>query len=191
MWLSGCSLVHPKARLHLLLQTQQHVQLHVTPDGWRPLSHSCRVPLIRTGLYRTWECTAWECTTWECTACRAVDLALSVGIFPYVLKLLQTTSNDLRATLVFIWAKILALDRSCQVLFNFPHSAGYSIHSSSHGSVAAVLSYRKFGTVLGHRQACMQQRLVHQHKNPYKCACHGHTAWYVSQHLYGFVPSHC
>ena len=45
----------------------------------------------------------------------AVDLALSVGIFPYVLKLLQTTAADLRTTLVFIWAKILALDRSCQV----------------------------------------------------------------------------
>lgn len=110
----------------------------------------------------------------------AVDLALSVGIFPYVLKLLQvgggggawgggeasapgcrgflarvrvqhglysaarlgesmkprlrrtplrvhrqccplpprclqTTSSDLRTTLVFIWAKILALDTSCQV----------------------------------------------------------------------------
>ena len=46
----------------------------------------------------------------------AVDLALSVGIFPYVLKLLQTTALDLRQTLVFIWTKILALDRSCQVL---------------------------------------------------------------------------
>ncbi|MEW5306106.1 MAG: hypothetical protein WDW36_008599 [Sanguina aurantia] len=45
----------------------------------------------------------------------AVDLALSVGIFPYVLKLLQTTSSDLRSTLVFIWAKILALDKTCQV----------------------------------------------------------------------------
>eukprot|EP00208_Stichococcus_sp_RCC1054_P007598 CAMPEP_0206138336 /NCGR_PEP_ID=MMETSP1473-20131121/3245_1 /ASSEMBLY_ACC=CAM_ASM_001109 /TAXON_ID=1461547 /ORGANISM="Stichococcus sp, Strain RCC1054" /LENGTH=580 /DNA_ID=CAMNT_0053531735 /DNA_START=190 /DNA_END=1929 /DNA_ORIENTATION=+ len=44
----------------------------------------------------------------------AVDLALSVGIFPYVLKLLQTSSADLRDTLVFIWTKILALDRSCQ-----------------------------------------------------------------------------
>ncbi|KAG2485410.1 hypothetical protein HYH03_015896 [Edaphochlamys debaryana] len=44
----------------------------------------------------------------------AVELALSVGIFPYVLKLLQTTSSDLRSTLVFIWAKVLALDRSCQ-----------------------------------------------------------------------------
>lgn len=45
----------------------------------------------------------------------AVDLALSVGIFPYVLKLLQTTATDLRETLIFIWTKILALDRSSQV----------------------------------------------------------------------------
>ncbi|GAQ83620.1 HEAT repeat protein [Klebsormidium nitens] len=45
----------------------------------------------------------------------AVDLALSVGIFPYVLKLLQTTAAELRQILVFIWTKILALDKSCQV----------------------------------------------------------------------------
>ncbi|KAL2653954.1 hypothetical protein R1flu_022082 [Riccia fluitans] len=45
----------------------------------------------------------------------AVDLALSVGIFPYVLKLLQTTATELRQILVFIWTKILALDKSCQV----------------------------------------------------------------------------
>jgi regulator-associated protein of mTOR len=41
----------------------------------------------------------------------AVDLALSVGIFPYVLKLLQTTATELRQILVFIWTKILALDK--------------------------------------------------------------------------------
>ncbi|XP_068341289.1 regulatory-associated protein of TOR 1-like [Pyrus communis] len=45
----------------------------------------------------------------------AVDLALSVGIFPYVLKLLQTMTPELRHILVFIWTKILALDKSCQV----------------------------------------------------------------------------
>ena len=50
----------------------------------------------------------------------AVDLALSVGIFPYVLKLLQTTATDLRETLIFIWTKILALDRSCQVFSKPP-----------------------------------------------------------------------
>nr|XP_009800408.1 PREDICTED: regulatory-associated protein of TOR 1 isoform X4 [Nicotiana sylvestris] len=45
----------------------------------------------------------------------AVDLVLSVGIFPYVLKLLQTTAPELRQILVFIWTKILAVDKSCQV----------------------------------------------------------------------------
>lgn len=44
----------------------------------------------------------------------AVNLALSVGIFPYVLKLLQSPAAELKPVLVFIWAKILALDRSCQ-----------------------------------------------------------------------------
>ncbi|DBA03474.1 TPA: hypothetical protein N0F65_002882 [Lagenidium giganteum] len=45
----------------------------------------------------------------------AVNLALSVGIFPYVLKLLLSPATELRQVLVFIWAKILALDQSCQV----------------------------------------------------------------------------
>ena len=45
----------------------------------------------------------------------AVDLALGVGIFPYVLKLLQSSAKELRPVLVFIWAKILAVDPSCQV----------------------------------------------------------------------------
>ncbi|KAJ3093182.1 hypothetical protein HK102_003590 [Quaeritorhiza haematococci] len=44
----------------------------------------------------------------------AVNLALSVGIFPYVLKLLQSPAAELKPVLVFIWAKILAVDRSCQ-----------------------------------------------------------------------------
>lgn len=45
----------------------------------------------------------------------AVNLALSVGIFPYVLKLLQSPASELRQVLVFIWTKVLALDPSCQV----------------------------------------------------------------------------
>ncbi|XP_014681197.1 PREDICTED: regulatory-associated protein of mTOR-like [Priapulus caudatus] len=44
----------------------------------------------------------------------AVSLALSVGIFPYVLKLLQSSARELRPLLVFIWAKILAVDSTCQ-----------------------------------------------------------------------------
>ncbi|XP_019880990.1 regulatory-associated protein of mTOR isoform X2 [Aethina tumida] len=44
----------------------------------------------------------------------AVNLALSVGIFPYVLKLLQSSAKELRPLLVKIWAKILAVDKTCQ-----------------------------------------------------------------------------
>jgi regulator-associated protein of mTOR len=44
----------------------------------------------------------------------AVSAALSVGIFPYVLKLLTTQPRELRHLLTLIWAKILAVDRSCQ-----------------------------------------------------------------------------
>ena len=43
--------------------------------------------------------------------------ALSVGIFPYVLKLLQSSARELRPLLVFIWAKILAVDSVSHVLF--------------------------------------------------------------------------
>ena len=43
----------------------------------------------------------------------AVNHALSVGIFPYVLKLLQSPARDLKEALVFIWAKILSVASSC------------------------------------------------------------------------------
>ncbi|CAM9351812.1 unnamed protein product [Choristocarpus tenellus] len=46
----------------------------------------------------------------------AVNLSLSVGIFPYVLKLLQVSAPavELRQVLICIWARILAFDPSCQ-----------------------------------------------------------------------------
>ncbi|KHJ35166.1 putative wd repeat-containing protein mip1 [Erysiphe necator] len=44
----------------------------------------------------------------------AVNLALSIGIFPYVLKLLQSAAHELRPVMVFIWARILAVDITCQ-----------------------------------------------------------------------------
>jgi regulator-associated protein of mTOR len=44
----------------------------------------------------------------------AVNLALTVGIFPYVLKLLQSPAAELKPVLVFIWSRILAVDESCQ-----------------------------------------------------------------------------
>lgn len=44
------------------------------------------------------------------SALLSASQALSVGIFPYVLKLLQSSARELRPLLVFIWAKILAVD---------------------------------------------------------------------------------
>ena len=48
------------------------------------------------------------------TGPRAVNQALSVGIFPYVLKLLQAPAGDLRATLVQIWGRVMAVDATCR-----------------------------------------------------------------------------
>ena len=44
----------------------------------------------------------------------AVNLALKIGIFPYVLKLLQSAALELKPVLIFIWSRILAVDGSCQ-----------------------------------------------------------------------------
>ena len=46
----------------------------------------------------------------RCADALSLPQALSVGIFPYVLKLLQSSARELRPLLVFIWAKILAVD---------------------------------------------------------------------------------
>ncbi|CAI5448330.1 unnamed protein product [Caenorhabditis angaria] len=45
----------------------------------------------------------------------AVGYSLSVGIFPYVLRLLQSNTREMRPWLAFIWAKILAVDPTCQI----------------------------------------------------------------------------
>lgn len=58
----------------------------------------------------------------------AVSAALSVGIFPYVLKLLSTQPKELRSLLTFIWAKILAVDRSCQAELVKDNGHAYFIH---------------------------------------------------------------
>ncbi|KAH0837850.1 armadillo-type protein [Lanmaoa asiatica] len=45
----------------------------------------------------------------------AVNLVLTIGIFPYISKLLQAAGQDLRPVLIFIWARILAVDPSVQL----------------------------------------------------------------------------
>ncbi len=60
----------------------------------------------------------------------AVHLVLTIGIFPYISKLLQAAGGgpDLRPVLIFIWSRILAVDSSVQTdLYN---SAGYRYFSN-------------------------------------------------------------
>lgn len=44
----------------------------------------------------------------------AVNLSLVVGIFPYILKLLLSASEDIKQALVSIWASIMGFDSSCR-----------------------------------------------------------------------------
>lgn len=58
----------------------------------------------------------------------AVHLVLTIGIFPYISKLLQAAGQDLRPVLIFIWARILAVDSSVQSdLYN---TQGYKYFSN-------------------------------------------------------------
>ncbi|RDW61312.1 putative wd repeat-containing protein mip1 protein [Coleophoma crateriformis] len=58
----------------------------------------------------------------------AVNLALSIGIFPYVLKLLQSAANELKPVMVFIWTRVLAVDLSCQA--DLLKDSGYNYFAS-------------------------------------------------------------
>ncbi|KXG27592.1 regulatory-associated protein of TOR 2 isoform X2 [Sorghum bicolor] len=97
----------------------------------------------------------------------AVDLALSVGIFPYVLKLLQTSAMELRQILVFIWTKILSLDKSCQVDLVKDGGHGYFIRFldslDAFPEQRAMAAFVIAVIVDGHRtgqEACMNAGLI-------------------------------
>lgn len=78
---------------------------------------------------------------------RAVNLALCVGIFPYVLKLLQSPALELRHPLVAIWAAILAFDDSCKL-----DLIKDSAHSHFVAHIAKLAELRKnYTTVLNTR----------------------------------------
>jgi regulator-associated protein of mTOR len=72
----------------------------------------------------------------------AVNLSLSIGIFPYVQKLLQSPAVELKPVLIFIWARILAVDKSCQV--DLLRDAGYNYFAQilspypSHGAPLVI-----------------------------------------------------
>ncbi|WEW60552.1 Target of rapamycin complex 1 subunit kog1 [Emydomyces testavorans] len=58
----------------------------------------------------------------------AVHLALSIGIFPYVLKLLQSAAQELKPVMVFIWARIMAVDHTVQNDLLKDNGIQYFIH---------------------------------------------------------------
>ncbi|KAF7307461.1 Mip1 [Mycena indigotica] len=62
----------------------------------------------------------------------AVNLVLSIGIFPYISKLLQAAGPDLRPVLIFIWARILAVDPSVQT--DLINNNGYRYFASILGA---------------------------------------------------------
>ncbi|GMP48970.1 hypothetical protein CsSME_00016132 [Camellia sinensis var. sinensis] len=95
----------------------------------------------------------------------AVNLILSVGIFPYVLKLLKTPAADLRQSLVFIWTKILAFDK-----VDLVKDGGHFYFIKFLDSIDANPEQRAMAafvlTVIvdGHRQgqeACVNSDLIH------------------------------
>ncbi len=44
----------------------------------------------------------------------AIKLSLILGIFPYILKLLQNPADDIKQTLISIWATVVGFDSSCR-----------------------------------------------------------------------------
>ncbi|KNE67046.1 hypothetical protein AMAG_12123 [Allomyces macrogynus ATCC 38327] len=103
----------------------------------------------------------------------AVGEALQVGIFPYVLKLLQSPAPELKPVLVFIWTRILAVDPGCQqdlmkdnVFTYFLHVLSPTVHMatsqdvSEHRAMCAfVLSTLCHGYPTG-QLACLQNSVL-------------------------------
>ncbi|XP_069786057.1 regulatory-associated protein of mTOR isoform X2 [Narcine bancroftii] len=97
----------------------------------------------------------------------AVSLALSVGIFPYVLKLLQSSARELRPLLVFIWAKILAVDSSCQADLVKDNGHKYFISvladpymPAEHRTMAAFILAVIVNSYNTGQEACLQGNLI-------------------------------
>ncbi|KAI9105946.1 raptor, partial [Phlyctochytrium arcticum] len=103
----------------------------------------------------------------------AVNLALSVGIYPYVLKLLQSPAIELRPVLVFIWAKVLAVEQSCQNdlfkdngfayfvnILSSPQSLPALDNISEHKAMCAFILSSFCNKFPPGQQACLKRDLV-------------------------------
>ncbi|KAI1966547.1 Target of rapamycin complex 1 subunit kog1 [Ophidiomyces ophidiicola] len=78
----------------------------------------------------------------------AVHLALSIGIFPYVVKLLQSAAQELKPVMVFIWARIMAVDHTVQSDLLKDNGIHYFINILNPGTPIPV------GNVSEHRAMC-------------------------------------
>ncbi|KAK0250781.1 Target of rapamycin complex 1 subunit kog1 [Friedmanniomyces endolithicus] len=78
----------------------------------------------------------------------AVNLALRIGIFPYVLKLLQSQAVELKPPMIFIWARMLAVDQSCQA--DLLRDNGYTYFTSVLNNASGIPQ----GNIAEHRAMC-------------------------------------
>ncbi|VDL63381.1 unnamed protein product [Nippostrongylus brasiliensis] len=90
----------------------------------------------------------------------AVGYSLSVGIFPYMLKLLQSTTRELRTWLAFIWAKILAVDPSVQSELFKENGDEPARLESTNRSKPVQLRYHFFVTILNDPDTLPRQKIV-------------------------------
>jgi regulator-associated protein of mTOR len=104
----------------------------------------------------------------------AVDLALGIGIFPYVLKLLQSQAMELKPVMVFIWARVLAVDLTCQTdllkdngyqyFIQILNPAGTGIHGvgnvSEHRAMCAFIIAMFCRDFPQGQNVCLSQELI-------------------------------
>ncbi|KAE9421438.1 hypothetical protein Angca_002232, partial [Angiostrongylus cantonensis] len=90
----------------------------------------------------------------------AVGYSLSVGIFPYMLKLLQSTSRELRTWLAFIWAKILAVDPSVQLELFKENGDEPTRFEPTNRSKPVQLRYHFFVAILNDPDTLPRQKIV-------------------------------
>ncbi|XP_065322329.1 regulatory-associated protein of mTOR-like isoform X2 [Gordionus sp. m RMFG-2023] len=97
----------------------------------------------------------------------AVNQALSVGIFPYMLKLLQSPAREMRPLLVYVWAKILSVDNSCQA--DLIKENGHKYFITVLCDITMPIEYRTMAlfcisSLLYHypvgQEACMQENII-------------------------------
>lgn len=107
-------------------------------------------------LYRFLELGSW-----------AVSFALHVGVFPYVLRLLQSPAAELRPVLLRIWAKLLATDSSFQADLVRDKSVGHFVRilqmpgaNSEQRALAAFVLAAVCNNYAGGQEACLNAAVL-------------------------------